>query len=616
LTHDYRQRKEFLNYRREVSLRRRMGVLRAFLIGLFLLCLGSLWFFQIVRADHYRRLSDSNRIRSFNVSPLRGVIRDRHGRVLAKNQPSFTVALESRRPPQWDETRGLLASVLDADPELLEQRRRRARWSPGANGIVVQEDVDLSQIAYIESHPEAFPGVRVVVEHRRLYEGGESAAHLIGYVGEISVRQLQSGAFDPARSGDVVGKAGLERVYQAELAGESGVRMATVNAAGRETDELPGGIPPQAGVELQLTVDLDLQRELVRAFAQRVGSAVFLDPRTGEILALSSFPDFDPNLFAGRFTREDWERLARDAQHPLQNRATRSQYSAGSTFKLVVAAAALEGGGLDPSRRIYCPGYATFYKRAFRCHFRGGHGWVNLHEALVRSCNVYFYHLGKELGIESMARQARKLHLGEPTGVKLIGEESGLIPDEPWSRRVRGTPWYPGETISVSIGQGPVLVTPLQLAALIGALGNGRFVPLRVVQSIDGKPVAPAGPGVSLELSPRTVEILRRALRGVVNEGGTGKAARLQRHPQFSVAGKTGTVQVVRASAGVDSSELPEDLRDHSWFIGYAPADNPTIAFAVFVEHGGHGGDQAAPIAREVLDVYFDGREEVELAGR
>ncbi len=204
MTHDYRQRKEFLNYRREVSLRRRMAVLRGALIGLFLLYLGSLWFFQIVRADHYRRLSDSNRIRSFSVSPLRGVIRDRHGRVLAKNQPSFTVALESRRPPQWDETRALLASVLDADPELLEQRRRRARWSPGAEGIVVQEDADLSQIAYIVSHPKMFPGVRVVVEHRRLYEGGKSAAHLIGYVGEISVRQLQSGVFDPARSGDVV----------------------------------------------------------------------------------------------------------------------------------------------------------------------------------------------------------------------------------------------------------------------------------------------------------------------------------------------------------------------------------------------------------------------------
>ncbi|MEE9127743.1 MAG: penicillin-binding protein 2, partial [Planctomycetota bacterium] len=561
MTHDVRQRREFLNYRREVSLRRRMTVLRGALFGLFLLYFGSLWFFQIVRADHYRGLSDSNRIRSFSVSPLRGVIRDRRGRVLAKNQPSFTVALESRRLPRWDQTRALLAAVLDADPELLDRRRRRARWSPGAGGIVVQEDVDLSQIAYIESHPEAFPGVRVLVEHRRLYEGGKSAAHLIGYVGEISVRQLQSGEFDLARSGDVVGVAGLEREYQAELAGEPGVRMATVNSAGRETDELPGGTPPQAGAELQLTLDLDLQRELVRAFGERVGSAVFLDPRTGEVLALSSFPGFDPNLFAGRFTREDWERLARDAQHPLQNRATRSQYSAGSTFKLVVAAAALEAGGLDPSRRIYCPGFATFYKRDFRCHFRGGHGWMNLHQALVRSCNVYFYHLGKELGIESMARQARQLGLGEPTGLN-PGEEGGLIPDEPWSRRVRGTPWYPGETVSVSIGQGPVLVTPLQLAALIGALGTGRLVPPRVVRSIDGEVVAPAGPGKSLELSPRTVQVLRRALRGVVNGGGTGRAARLRRHPEFVVAGKTGTVQVVQASADVDSGELPQDLRD------------------------------------------------------
>jgi penicillin-binding protein 2 len=461
--------------------------------------------------------------------------------------------------------------------------------------------------------------VRVVVEHRRLYEGGTAAAHLIGYVGEISVRQLQSGELNPARSGDVVGKSGLERAFQQELAGEPGVRLSAVNASGREIDELPGGTPPRSGAEIRLTVDLALQQTLVKAFDERVGSAVFLDPQSGDILALSSFPDFDPNLFAGRFTREDWERLARDPDHPLQNRAARSQYSAGSTFKLVVAAAALEVGGLDPSRRIFCPGHATFYKRKRRCHFEGGHGWVNLHQALLHSCNVYFYHLGKELGIEPLASYARKLGLGQATGAGLTGEEAGLVPDEAWSRKVRGTPWYPGETISVSIGQGPLLVTPLQMAALAGALGSGGFVPLRLVHSIDGRPWLGDRSVRPLDLQPRTLDILRRAARGVVQQDGTGRQARLRRHPEIEVAGKTGTVQVVKASAGVDSLELPEDLRDHSWFVGYAPADRPTIAFAVFVEHGGHGGDQAAPIARDVLDVYFDGpaaREEVDLAGR
>ncbi len=606
MTDDYRQSKKFLDYRRGASLRRRIGVLKALLAGLFVVYLGTLWFYQIVRAEHYSSLSDSNRIRRFSVSPLRGVIRDRHGVVLAKNRSSFTLALEDREPAGWAQTRDRLAALLEVDPKVLEERRRRTPWSSDADGVVIQEDVDLPQIAFIEAHPEAFPGLRVKVEHRRFYEGGTEVAHLIGYVGEISVRQLQGGDFPRARAGDVVGKAGLERVYQEQLAGVAGVRMAVVNASGREIDSLPGGTAPESGATLELTIDLEVQKTLVAAFGDRVGSGVFLDPRTGEVLALASLPDFDPNLFAGRFTREQWELLARDSHHPLQNRATRSLYSAGSTFKLVVAAAAMEVNGLSPSRRIFCAGYAEFYKRRYRCHFRGGHGWVNLHQALVRSCNVYFYEVGRELGIEPIADYARKMGLGRRSGIDLLGEESGLVPDEAWSRRVRKTPWYRGETISVSIGQGPLLVTSLQMAVQAGALATGRFVSPHLVQRIDGESPGRKSSVVPLPLQEQTLRVLRRALWSVVNQDGTGKESRLVRHPEIEVAGKTGTVQVVKASAGVDSNELPEDLRDHSWFVGYAPADRPTIAFAVFVEHGGHGGEQAAPIARQVLDKYFD----------
>jgi len=605
LTDDYRQWKQFKDHARGIQLRGRIDVLRVLLALVFLCYLGPLWYYQVVRADYFRALSESNRIRTVAVTPLRGTIVDREGRVLAKNRPSFTVVVDQVEPGRWEETRDHLGQLLELEPVVLEERHRRAGDRIGPEGIVVQEDSDLAQAAYIESHPERFPGVRVQVEPRRLYEGGRWAPHLIGYVGEVSAGDIQGREFPGARPGDVVGKAGLERRFNGDLVGKRGNRKVVVNARGHEIDEVTGGNPSVPGSTLQLALDLDLQQAMAEAFDGRAGSGVVVDPRTGEILALASFPTFDPNLFAGRFTREGWEQLARDPAHPLQNRAAQSQFSAGSTFKVVVAMAALETGALVPDRRIFCPGYAVIYGRRFRCHFGGGHGWVDLHEALVKSCNVYFYQVGRELGIEPIAEYARLSGLGRPTGVDMLLEDSGLVPGPEWSERVRGTPWYPGETISVSVGQGPLLVTPLQMVALAGALGTGQFQPLHLVQRLNGQPVEPPSAPRRLEISSETLEVIRRALWGVVNEWGTGWQAKLTRFPEIEVAGKTGTVQVVRSSAGVDSEDLPKEVRDHSWFIGYAPADRPTIAFAIFVEHGGHGGREAAPIARKILDAHF-----------
>jgi penicillin-binding protein 2 len=475
---------------------------------------------------------------------------------------------------------------------------------------VVQEDVDLAQAATIESHPEKFPGIVVRVESRRAYEGGRLAAHLVGYVGEISPTQIANREFPGSRSGDVVGKDGLERRFNGDLSGQRGARQVVVNALGREIDALEGGEIAVPGASLELALDLDLQRTLVEAFGDHRGSAVFIDPRNGEVLALASLPAFDPNLFAGRFTRREWEELARNPSHPLQNRATQSRYSAGSTFKVIVAAAALESGVITPGTMVNCPGYAMIYGRRFGCHERGGHGWVDVHEALVKSCNVFFYQVGKDVGIDRIADYARRMGLGAPTGIDLFQEDEGLVPDEAWSRRVRGTPWYPGETISVSIGQGPLLVTSVQLAALAGAVSTGEFQPLHVVRRIGGRDVTPAHPEHRLDVSGSTLEVIRNGLWGVVNEAGTGRRAQLPNHPGIEVAGKTGTVQVVASSAGVDSEKLAKQIRDHGWFVGWAPYRNPTIAFAVFVEHGGHGGIEAAPIAQRVLETYFGKRQE------
>ena len=604
MTGDYRQRKEFQDYTRETQLRVRIRLLRALLALLFVVYLGSYWYNQVVRADHYRTLSDSNRIRNLPLTPLRGIIVDREGRVLAKNRSSFTVVVDRVDEERWDRTRGHLAELLQMDPMVLEERRRRTGGQIGPEGIVIQEDVDLAQAAYIESHLEEFPSVRVRVEPRRFYEGGRWAPHILGYVGEVSKAQMGSDEFAGVRAGEIVGKAGLERRLNASLQGRQGTRRVVVNALGREIDTV-GGEAPEPGSRLVLTLDLDLQRALAVGFGEHRGSAVVLDPWSGEILALASFPAFDPNLFAGRFTREDWEKLALDPEHPLQNRVIQSRFSAGSTFKLVIAAAALESGVIDVGTKVFCPGHARIYGRRINCNFRGGHGWVNVHQALVKSCNVFFYLAGKDLGIEAIARQARVMGLGRLTGVDLPHEDAGLVPDVSWSRRVRKTPWYPGETISVSIGQGPLLVTPLQMASLIGAVATGRFATPHLVRSLDGVAVESPPPPAALAVSTDTLDVLRRGLWGVVNEEGTGRRARLPGFPDIQVAGKTGTVQLVRASAGVDSKDLPEEIRDHAWFVGYAPADSPAVAFAIFVEHGGHGGSVAAPIARRVLEVFF-----------
>jgi penicillin-binding protein 2 len=605
MTEDFRQRKVFQDYAREARLRRRLGFLRVLVGCVFLTYLGTLWYYQVMRGAHYRELSDSNAIRSLPVAPLRGTIADRTGQVLARNRPSFTVVLSQVDAATWSATRDRLAALLGLDPTLLEERRRRAGARLGPEGIVVQEDVDLAQAATIESHPEKFPGVVVRVESRRAYEGGRLAAHLVGYVGEVSPAQIASREFPGSRSGDVVGKDGLERRFNADLSGQRGARQVIVNALGREIDALEGGEIAVPGASLELALDLDMQRTLIEAFGDHRGSAVFFDPRNGEVLALASMPAFDPNLFAGRFTRREWEDLARNPSHPLQNRATQSRYSAGSTFKIIVAAAALESGVITPSTRVNCPGYAVIYGRRFGCHLKGGHGSVDVHDALVKSCNVFFYQVGKSVGIDRIADYARRLGLGAPTGIDLFQEDEGLVPDDAWSRRVRGTPWYPGETISVSIGQGPLLVTSVQLAALAGAIGTGEFQPLHVVRRIGGRDVTPAHAEHRLDISESTLEVIRSGLWGVVNEAGTGRRAQLPNFPDIQVAGKTGTVQVVTASAGVDSAKLSEATRDHGWFVGWAPYREPTIAFAVFVEHGGHGGIEAAPIASQVLETYF-----------
>ncbi|MFQ5767500.1 MAG: penicillin-binding protein 2 [Acidobacteriota bacterium] len=403
--------------------------------------------------------------------------------------------------------------------------------------------------------------------------------------------------------GDIVGKTGIERVYEDELQGLKGFKRVVVNSRGRVVQELGMDRSPRHGRDIRLTLDLGLQQVLERSLKDKVGAAVFLNPWNGEVLAMASAPAFEPNLFARRFPPRKWHDLVADAHRPLQNRATLSHYSPGSTFKLVVAAAALEAGIITPSTTIDCPGYAVIYGHRFHCHKRSGHGQIDLTDAIVHSCNVYFYKVGKTLGIERLAREARRLGLGEKTGVDLVFENAGLVPTPEWKRTVRGQPWYPGETISVAIGEGPLSVTPLQMARMAAMLANGgrKITPhlrMRGLPAAVRRPVPQERTG---GFRRQTREALTRAMVEVVSRG---TALRVSL-PGIQVAAKTGTAQFSSRSVGVDADRLPYEIRDHAWLIGFAPAESPTIAFAVFIEHGGHGGTVAAPVARQVLAHFF-----------
>lgn len=622
MTEDFRQTKGFKEHVEGVTIARRISFL-AWAGGLVLTgYILAFWYLQVVEGERYARLAEENRIRRVEVPAPRGAILDRDGKILVHNRLAFSIVAERHKMEDEPRILATLGRALGQPPEeVAAQIRRAAARRYTYEPVVLAEDVDIGAVGFVEARRADLPGVSVGIEDRRFYHAGASGAHLVGYVGEISAAELASGRFPGARRGDLVGKAGLERLFDAELRGKDGFRQIVVNNVGREMAELAGGEPPEAGANVRTSVDSDMQRALDLAFGDHVGAAVFLDPRTGEILAFTSRPGYDPNLFVARFNRALWRSLVADPRHPLQNRAIQSAYSPGSTFKVVMTAAALEEGAISESTTFHCGGKAEFYGRYFLCHEKGGHGAVDLHRALVKSCNVYFYNVGRRLGIEKVAAYARRLGLGRPTGLGLPYEEPGLVPDEAWKRKVLGDRWYPSETISVAIGQGPLLVTPLQQALLAADLaGDGRAVVptfrpggvpgaaagTGLAAGTAGPPAAAAPPRRGDPLSPATLAVIRRAMWGVVNEWGTGYRARI---PGFDVCGKTGTAQVVAASAGVkDEEDLPPELRDHSWFLGFAPLARPEVAFAVIVEHGGHGSESAAPVARAVLDVYHEKR--------
>jgi penicillin-binding protein 2 len=586
-------------------LRWRISFIGYLIVAALLVLAFGFWNMQIVQVSYYQQRADQNRVREIPLIAPRGRIYDREHRVLADNRPSYNIILIRENSPHTvEQTAAMLSSGISmSKDEVLESINRSIRRHvPKFRPIVLKEDVSVDDIAYVKSHRYELPEIAVELQPRRRYFEGQLAAHAMGYVGEVTESELTTPEFVNFKSGDQVGKTGLERQYNNLLVGQDGFKRVIVNSFGREMGQLEEQ-PYVAGNDLVTTIDLDLQRAAEDMVGERSGAVVALDPRTGEILAMVSRPAYDPNLFATRISPVDWNNLITDPRKPMQNRAIQSRFSPGSVFKVFMAAAGLEAGTLNPLRSVYCPGYASFYGHTFACDKHEGHGTVGLHDAIVTSCNVFFYNVGNELGISRIYQYATMMGLGRKSSIDLPNEDSGLIPSEAWKQRVYKAKWYAGETISVAIGQGYVSITPLQAAWAMGGLTTGgRLKQPHFVKPEQLKKLSLPANEILEEDYPihqSTVDIVTRAMWGVVNEqGGTGFRARIE---GFDVAGKTGTAQVVGKQANLKG----QAYKDNSWFVGFAPSRNPEIVVAAFIENGGWGAEAAAPVAHAVLETYY-----------
>jgi penicillin-binding protein 2 len=577
----------------------RLGVIQSVVAGLVVVVALYFWNLQVVRARYFKELAENNRTRAVTIAAPRGPLLDRAGRLLVENRPSFNVVITPEHSDDFDRTVARVARALRVGEAQI--RERVARRSAPFRQVVLKADASLADVAAIEARRLELPEVSVEVVPLRSYPLASAAAHTLGRVGEVTERQLQQADFAGIEPGSLVGQAGVESQYNRSLMGKDGLRRVIVNSRGLEVQEAERHEPVD-GPPLTLTLDAELQKAAEAAFQGRSGSAVALDPETGEILAMTSTPAYDPNRFTTGIEAGLWQKLSTDSATPLMNRVIQGTYAPGSTFKLVTATAALEEGVLTPDTTFYCPGYLSKYNTIFRCHRASGHGVVNVHQAIALSCNVFFYNVGIRLEIARIAAYAKRLGLGALTGVDLPHEASGLMPSPEWKLKAQKAPWYAGETVSVAIGQGQVSATPLQMARLAAVMANGgRLVHPHLVKSVGGVPMPWDAPK-DLALKPETLAVMRSGMKAVVAEG-TGWRARIG---GLEIAGKTGSAQVV-AHARLEKAPRSPEFLPHGWFVCFAPADKPKIAMAVLVEHGGSGGEAAAPVAHEILMRYFHG---------
>ena len=585
------------------DLHRRLFILRVGLLLVVVLLGLRLWHLQIREGPYYRDLSENNRTRLVLLEPARGLIYDRHGILLANNVPSFSLYVTLEDVKDREALIQQLTDLLGLDPTLV----RKKMTAKGSKLLPrkIKDRMTLRDATLVESHRLDMPGVMIQVESQRNYPGGVTAAHLLGYVGEISADQLEKPEFLDLHQGSIVGQYGVEKSYDRHMRGMAGQKSVEVDALGHEK-KASVVERPQAGNDLYLTIDVRLQKVAEDLLGAEQGAIVALDPNSGDILAMASRPGFDPNVLSRELTAKQWVEIVQDEGRPLNNRASQGQYPPGSTFKIPMAIAALETKTVSPSSTVFCNGGYQFGKRLYHDWKVSGHGYVDLHNALVHSCDVYFYTIGQRMGIDVMAEFGKDFGLGKATGVELPSERSGIMPSTAWKQKAKNEQWLPGETISAAIGQGYVTVTPLQMASLVGTVANdGVSYRPRLVQAVMDRMSGnlqelPAVPRGKINAKPETFRVIKDALADVVTKGTATKA----KSSMVAIGGKTGTAQVASLRIGPEEN-IPKKFRDHAWFVAFAPVDSPKIAVAVLAEHMGHGGAAAAPLAKEVIETYM-----------
>jgi penicillin-binding protein 2 len=586
----------------------RLSILQWVITVLFSILAISFWVLQVVKHAKFEEMAENNHQRTLALRAPRGIVLDRNNHVLVENRPSFSISIMREHSKDLNRTIRMLAAVLGYEESAVREIVNRHRREPTYRPVTIVLDASIAQVSAVKARRLELPDVVVELVPTRRYPE-KLGAHAFGYVGEVSDKDVSED--ESLKSGDIVGQSGIEKVYNAQLMGVDGARRVVVNSVGREIRTLEEQEPVE-GRRLQLTLDYDLQKAVEDGFrvAGFNGASVVLDPQNGEVLAFASLPEYDPNAFASGIDRASFSALINNELKPLQDRAIQGRYSPGSTFKMAVALAGLEEGIITPEFHASCAGHANFYGRSFACWKKSGHGSVDLRRAIEQSCDVYFYTVANMVGVDKINKWATSLGLGVKSGIDLPNELQGLVPSTEWKLQARHEKWYAGETISVGIGQGAVSVTPVSMAVYMATLANGgtRVTPhlLKAVDEGNGWKAVPTPPPQSrIDIDPPKLQAIRDGLWGVVNGGGTGGRARILGK---DISGKTGTAQVISNTGRIAAAKSNRDLRDHGWFVFFAPRDKPEIAGVVFLEHGIHGPN-AASVAHHILDTFFAKKE-------